>query len=172
MSGLFAELDGCGAELSPDGVYRYTLTRQWGDGPCVTWLMFNPSTADAAENDATIRKCIGFSKRWEYGRMVVVNLFAVRNRNPRAVARICDPIGPMNNWWMLQALRESRELVCAWGCGHHFPKGCRRIEHVAALFADDQEIQPICLGVGKDGNPKHPLILAYDTPREPFSWTK
>ena len=56
MFELFATLDEKGAELSPDGVYRYTLTREWEDGRCVCWLMFNPSTADATLNDATIRE--------------------------------------------------------------------------------------------------------------------
>ena len=60
MSGLFKETDN-DAELSSDGIYRYALTRQWADGQCVGWLMFNPSTADASTNDATIRKCMGFS---------------------------------------------------------------------------------------------------------------
>ncbi len=79
----------CGAEMSSDEIYRYNLTRGWEDnGPCVAFLMFNPSTADRVVNDHTISKCIGFSKIWGYGRMVVVNLYAVKSRDPKAVARI------------------------------------------------------------------------------------
>jgi hypothetical protein len=31
--------------------------------PRLGFIMLNPSTADAAVNDQTIRKCIGFAKR-------------------------------------------------------------------------------------------------------------
>jgi len=98
MNALFAGFDGRGTELSPCGIYRYTLTREWEDGRCVAWLMFNPSNADATDDDATIRKCIGFSKRWGYGRMAVVNLYGVRSRDPKTVAKTADPVGPLNIW--------------------------------------------------------------------------
>ena len=159
-----------GAEISPDGLYRYTLTREWGDGPCVTWLMFNPSTATADEPDATIRKCIGFSRNWGYGKLIVVNLFAISSRDPKSVAKTSDPVGPLNNYWLLEALRQSKEIICAWGCGQHFPKGESRLNHIASIFSDDPEIKATCLGYGKDGNPRHPLMLAYETPRQDFTW--
>lgn len=172
MSTLFSELSGemdygCGAELSPDGLYRYTLTREWDDGKCVAWLMFNPSTADTEQDDATIRKCVGFSKQWGYGRMVVVNLFAIRSRDPRAVALAVDPVGPLNDYWIKKATAESREVICAWGCSDHIPpKFAGRINNATDLIPD--EIPTMCLGRRKDGSPRHPLILAYSTPRVPY----
>jgi hypothetical protein len=52
--------------LSDCGTYRYELWRRWAEGPHVLFVMLNPSTADAVTDDATIRKCIGYAKRWGY----------------------------------------------------------------------------------------------------------
>jgi hypothetical protein len=71
------------ALLSACGYYRYWLSREWDDSlPIVTFIMMNPSTADAFNDDATIRKCVGFAKAWGFGRIRVVNLFALRSREP------------------------------------------------------------------------------------------
>lgn len=179
MNGLFDELSGsgAGAEISDDQLYRYTLTRQWSDGPCVAWLCFNPSTADATEDDASIRKMVGFSRRWGYGRMVVLNLFAIRSRDPKAVFRMGDSaVGPLNDYWILQSVRESRELICAWGCAQHAPDINRRIEHVCNMIdARKVRMGPLkrnCLGYRQDNHPRHPLMLKYETQREPFIWRK
>lgn len=38
------------AEISPDGLYRYSLERTWDeDKPTVLFVCLNPSTADAVE---------------------------------------------------------------------------------------------------------------------------
>lgn len=55
------------AVLSADGKFRYSLTRSWAaeGAPLLPmcFVMHNPSTADAAVDDPTIRKCIGFAQR-------------------------------------------------------------------------------------------------------------
>lgn len=163
----------CGAELSPDGIYRYTLTRGWDEGPCVAWLMFNPSTADASIDDQTIRKCIGFSKYFGYGRMIVVNLYAVRSRDPGFVAYMGQSaIGPLNDYWIWKSVDEASEVICAWGCAQHWADTERRAKEVLEFIHQAMWVnfrKPIsCLGYRKDGHPKHPLMLPYTTQRVPF----
>ena len=165
---LFTATDGCSAEFSPDRVYRYTLTRQWDDGKCIAWLMFNPSSATAESDDPTIRKCIGFSRRWGYGRLVIVNLYAVRSSDPSRVKRLTDPVGPLNNYWITKAVSEAREVVCAWGCAQHLSTINSRIHEAINLIVPD-DCPLICLGYRKDGHPRHPLMVSYDTPRQPFT---
>lgn len=172
MNGLFEELSDSGAEISDDGLYRYTLTREWADGTCVGFLMFNPSTADASQDDPTIRKCVGFAKRWGYSRLVVLNLYAIRSRDPKAVGRMGpSAVGPLNDFWITKAMKEAREIICAWGCAQHSPDIDRRIQRVMSLQLISQESVKIsCLGRRQDNHPRHPLMLSYDTPREPFVW--
>ena len=67
------------AELSACGKYRYRLSRIWDDKkPLVLFIMLNPSTADAEQDDPTIRRCIAFAKNWGYGGFMAGNLFAFR----------------------------------------------------------------------------------------------
>lgn len=57
------------------GDYRYLLWREWNsDRRTVSFIMLNPSRADAEVNDPTITRCINFAKFWGYGRLEVVNL--------------------------------------------------------------------------------------------------
>lgn len=62
------------AVLSDDGQYRYQLERTWGFGDAVTFVMLNPSTADARKDDPTIRRCLSYARSWGYDGIRVVNL--------------------------------------------------------------------------------------------------
>jgi hypothetical protein len=65
------------AVISADGKYRYFLRRTVSGGRRIaTFIMLNPSTADAQVDDPTIRKCIGFCRHWGCGEPYVVNSLA------------------------------------------------------------------------------------------------
>ncbi|MGK7951453.1 MAG: DUF1643 domain-containing protein [Xenococcaceae cyanobacterium] len=50
------------------GNYRYLLWREWNSqSKTVSFIMLNPSRADAEINDPTITRCINFAKSWGYG---------------------------------------------------------------------------------------------------------
>jgi hypothetical protein len=149
----------CGATISRCGNYRYDLRRLWSRGPEVVWILLNPSKADAQIDDPTIRKCIGFSKRWGYGGMRVVNLFAFRATCPDDLFAAADPIGPRNN----KILRSASTSDCIVAWGNHGNHRNRAAEVLATLQG-----RLDCLGVTNLGQPKHPVRLAYATPRQIF----
>lgn len=145
------------ALLSSDGRYRYWLTRKWADGMRVCWVMLNPSTADASTDDPTIRRCIVFSKAWGFGSLIVVNLWAARTPDPKALLTLGDPVGPDNAEAVELAINGSAQVVLAWGT---FParmaaKGYERLRPEGA--ARDALVPVGCLGRTGDGHPKHPL---------------
>lgn len=179
-----------GAILSPCGVYRYALWRIWDKTlPKVTWIMLNPSTADAEHDDPTIRKCIGFSKQFGYGGFTVLNLFSRRATDPDDLVkwtRVSDdpeddaipPPCPLGSDWAvyfngLNSVRE--DVICAWGTWieafayryktRQSPPFCNRDKHVLALIPNCKKY---CLGITKGGFPRHPLYVAYKKPLVPF----
>lgn len=104
------------AILSADRKYRYVLTRIWDETkPTVVFIGLNPSTADEEVDDKTIRKCIGYAKRWGYGKLIMVNLFAFRSTDPSMLKRVEDPVGPDNDSYIQKCVSESNLVIACWG---------------------------------------------------------
>lgn len=151
------------AIMSDDGRYRYTLIRQWNSRPLMVWCMLNPSTADAAQDDPTIRRCISFAVREGYGGIHVVNLMAYRATYPAAALSAPDPCGPRNDEHLRLAAQQCDCIVVAWGA-----RATRSLVERAVLSFRGGGAQEFrCLGTTQDGNPRHPL---YVRSNEPFKW--
>jgi hypothetical protein len=148
------------AVISACGRYRYLLTRQVGPGPrTATFIMLNPSTADATSDDPTIRRCIGFASRWGCGRLAVLNLFAVRATHPADMKRADDPVGPENWDWFDRTIAGGPDdlVVCAWGVhGEHMDQ-----DRTVLGWLRSYGIKPLALGITQEGHPRHPLYLSY-----------
>jgi len=151
--------------------YRYTLTRVWGENVenLMIFCMLNPSTADAKEDDPTIRRCVSFAKREGYDGIMVINLFALRATDPAELSKHLDPMhgnDKVLNSYAHRSKVTGKPIVCAWGANrfakeqaHNFMNMCNGI------------MLPVyCLGVTKQGHPKHPLYLKSDTPLEAFRY--
>ena len=157
------------AIMSDCGTFRYRLEREGpGDGQ-TTIIMVNPSTADAENDDATIRKLRGFGQRYDWGRIVVGNLFAYRATDVRALATATDPIGPDNDGHLMDMLREADRFVVAWGPASKLPSRLRtryrRVLEIASLVSR----RPMSIGKpAKDGHPCHPLMLPYSLELQPW----
>jgi hypothetical protein len=150
---------GRSAVRSPCGRYRYLLERRWeGSGYTATFVMLNPSTADAEVDDPTIRRCMGFARSWDYSRVRVINLYALRATDPRALWQHDDPVGEHNDETLRRIADEHRvtgePLVAAWGANARADRVDRVLQIVRAAEADLS-----CLGVTNVGAPRHPLYL-------------
>lgn len=164
MADLFREIS-TSAVLSPCGIYRYRLERQWDSGlPKVAFVMLNPSTADADQDDPTIRRCINFAKSWGYGGLVVGNLFALRSTDPKALYNHDAPVGPENDAYLTRIAGECHQVVAAWGT--HGAFGERGAE--VAKMLNGHNLTALKLTVA--GFPGHPLYIAASTqPKAYFS---
>lgn len=166
------------ATISPDGKYRYDLTRFWAGAPPVLWCMLNPSTADADIDDPTIRRVIRFTRdnMPDAGGVVVVNLYALRATRPvHLLDDRAASLGPANrstiNAWL--AGRPLAGVVCAWGAWHATQNAKQYGNSIARInfegLADRVGHRPVCLGTTRAGAPKHPLYVPASTPFQPFA---
>lgn len=156
------------AVLSDCGNYRYSLTRVW-DVPLgvVAFVGLNPSTADATEDDATIRTCMRYADSWGYGGICMLNLFAFRSRNPKALySRYANPVGPENDWHLHYLAGRATRVVACWGSIPARPQLARHERHTQVPL-----ILPElwCLALNKDGSPHHPLYLPAPVTLKPWS---
>lgn len=156
------------ASLSVDGRYRFDLYRRWApvDRRMATWVMLNPSTADASQDDQTIRRCIAFSQVAEMDALTVVNLYALRATNPAELASADDPIGPGNGDVVRRAVMDAELVIAAWG-GHPMARRSAAWSVVINL-ALAGHIELWCLGTTAAGEPHHPARLAASTPLVPY----
>ena len=145
------------AEFSPCRRYRYVLRRVFAEGPSVMFVGLNPSTADEARDDPTIRRCLGFARRWGYGTLIMANLYAWRATDPRELRAAPWPDGGKpHDYWLRRLAAEADLIVAAWGADPgpvpHRPALVLRI-----LQASLERGRLVALGVTKHGQPRHPL---------------
>lgn len=171
--------DGASAVFSVDRKYRYDLERRViraskPSGPILVACGLNPSTANAFEDDPTIRRELGFARIWGCVCFVKVNAYAWRQTNPKhmiALARTGqDVVGSGNDVFIIDALSLIKEhggvaLAC-WGKN-------AKPDRVSVLkqLAAKANVTWMCLGTNKDGSPRHPLYLPYDTALVPWEQT-
>ena len=135
----------------------------------MVFVGLNPSTADESTDDPTIRRILGFADDWGFGTLVMLNVFAFRSTDPKALheraARTPGPksevIGPENDATIRSTFERHRrdKLVIGWGAhGVLLERG----RDVAAM-AISLHARPECLGLTQSGEPKHPLYLAAST---------
>ncbi len=146
--------------LSEDRIYRYTLWRKISEGGrYINFICLNPSTADEKINDATIRKCIGFTKLLGFDSFCMTNLFAYRDVSPKNMKQYYNPIGEENDKYIKEIAKNSSLIICGWGNHGSFMDRGNVLIYKLKLLG----LNPMCFDKNKDGSPKHPLYVKYNT---------
>jgi len=156
------------ANFSDCEKYRYTLTRQWDQSlPGVAFVGVNPSTADASQDDPTIRRCVGFARASGFGSLVMLNLFCWRSTDVGGLSDATDPIGEEANRVLLEDT--SAMLIWASGPAEKVPKRLRyRFDEVEKMLRARRPIYAIAFT--KSGWPAHPLMLP--AALKPVEWIR
>jgi hypothetical protein len=152
------------AGFSPCQTFRWWLHRHWSDGPLVCFVMLNPSTATADQDDPTITRCINYAKAWGFGALSVRNLYPYRATKPAALKRAMkriDVTGGHRGHTELRAAISADLIIAAWGM--------HATDAAAQRFIELSAPKPLwCLGTTKDGKPVHPLMQRGDLAPAPF----
>lgn len=155
------------ARLSEDGVYRWTLHRIWGSpANLLTFIMLNPSTADALKDDPTIVRCTNFARDMGHDGIVVVNLYAYRATKPADLWLAPEPSGGWRNDDTLRkaltkAAFHGSPVIAAWGAN-------AKPDRVGWLLRQPGAKRLSALHVTKAGAPGHPLYLPATS--RPSAW--
>lgn len=153
------------AEISECGRYRWWLGREFPDGNgTITFVMLNPSTADADLDDPTIRRCMGFARSWGFRKLMVRNLFPYRATDPSELLTARQPDGGERGLRELGQILVSDKIVLAWGS----TKIPHAMDRLVLKLLDDSNRTLYCLGTTANGSPRHPLYVRADQPLIPF----
>lgn len=151
-----------GAEFSKCRRYRYALWRIWDEVKApVMFIGLNPSTANEATNDPTIRRVIHFAKAWGHGGVYMLNCFPFVSTNPNDLRT--EGNQALNDHWLYKCAAKSSRIVFAWGAFSVVRDLGRDIE-LKGMFPQAQ-----ALVINADGTPRHPLYVKGDTVPVTFS---
>lgn len=162
----FLKDDAASSALYSDcDTYRYALTRIWQpSAKRVLFIMLNPSKATERQNDPTIERCERRARALGFGAFCVVNIFALRETDPKLMRRHAAPAGPDNDAVIAQSCLWADTIIAAWGAhGDHLDHGAQMRD---VLRATGRPLH--CLGLTKAGHPRHPLYIAYA--QKPQAW--
>lgn len=153
------------AVLSPCGTFRYRLDRTIAqEGRVIAYFGVNPSTADALLDDQTVKKWRGFTKLNGGGRFVVGNVFSYRASDVSMLAQAPEVVGPDHWKHIREIIAEADVLVPCWGNRTKLPIELRDnpLQLLEELRASRKPVMH--LGLSGSGDPRHPLMLSYETP--------
>ena len=158
------------AVVSDCGHHRYSLWRKIADkGPRYTFIGVNPSTANGQAEDATTRKWRGFMERWGGSEYRAVNLFSAIATDVKELRDLepCELRGHLWHDYVADAINWCDIIVPCWGSRSKLHKSLHGLvddfqeEYLSLEYA-------MCFGKVASGDPKHPLMLGYDTKLVPM----
>lgn len=161
------------AAFSSCGQYRWWLERVWQPAaPRLLFIGLNPSRADGQRDDPTLRRLVGFGRRWGFGSLEVLNLFGRISPSPAVLRRAADPVGADTDAWLQRRLATQPEATLWLGWGNQGTwRG--RDRAVLALLHHHPLLQGRglwTLGLTAAGQPRHPLYVAGTVALQALAW--
>jgi hypothetical protein len=150
------------AEYSADGTYLWSYERRWAPGGALCWVGLNPGPGDRdAGSRPALRRVASWARREGCAAVVVVNLYSLRSMDPTTLHTTTnDIVGDRTDDTIRATSRDARITLAAWGAS----KMVRQRSTEVLELLDN----PLCVGVNKNGEPRHPLYVPAATALVPY----
>ena len=132
---------------------KHRQTNKAATTSAIYWTLCNPK-----KHRQTRTLCINFARRWGFGLLEVVNLFALEARTPKLLRKADDPVGPDNDKWICDAVARADKVVVAWGIHGSYKNRSRDVLQMILPIR-----VPYYLLKTKGGEPRHPIGIPKDT---------
>ena len=158
--------------ISKSKKYRWSLSFKISKSEKeLIFIGLNPSLSDSYFVDNTTKKIIKISRKYRYGKLTIINLFALISKSPEKLLIHKRPIGYLNNWFINKNLKywsenENCDLWLGWGNNGIFfkrnQKIYRKIMNFYSIKQDNfvKPLGPLFIKKTKKENPIHPLYCS------------
>ena len=158
--------------ISANKLYRWSLSYEISKSTKeIIFIGLNPSLSNSVFLDNTTKKIIKISKKHNYGKVKLINLFALISSNPKKLFNHKKPIGYLNNNHINQSLKHWSEnkncdLWLGWGNKGGFLNRSKKISKKIIQYYSirknnfDKPLGPLFIKKTIKDNPIHPLYCS------------
>ena len=158
--------------ISKNKVYRWSLSYEISKSKKeIIFIGLNPSLSDSLYVDNTTKKIIKICKNHNYGKVTILNLFALISSNPKKLFIHKRPIGYLNNLFIYKNLKYWSEnknchLWLGWGNKGVFLNRNKKVVKIIMNFYSikknnfNKPIGPLFIKKTIKYNPIHPLYCS------------
>jgi hypothetical protein len=158
--------------ISANKLYRWSLSYKISQSTKeIIFIGLNPSLSDEFFLDNTTKKIIKISKNNNYGKVKLINLFALISSNPERLFNHKNPVGYLNNNYIYKNLKHWSEnkncdLWLGWGNKGKFlnrnKKIAKKIMQYNLIRKNNfgKPLGPLFIKKTIKDNPIHPLYCS------------
>ena len=169
MKNLFIERN---CSISKNKEYRWSLSCKISDSKKeIIFIGLNPSLSDSVYVDNTTKKIIKIVRNYNYGKVEIINLFALISSNPKKLFIHKKPVGYLNNEFIYGNLKHWSEnkncdLWLGWGNKGIFLDRNKKVSKMIKKYYSIKKINfekplgPLFIKKTMKHNPIHPLYCS------------
>ena len=178
MKNLFLESN---CLISANKLYRWSLSYKISKSTKeIIFIGLNPSLSDELFLDNTTKKIIKISKNNNYGKVKLINLFALISSKPEKLFKHKNPVGYLNNNHINRNLKywsenKNCDLWLGWGNKGKFLNRNKKISKKIMQYNlirknnFDRSLGPLFIKKTIKDNPIHPLYCSDNSILQSYS---